>query len=132
MNIEYCETKEVKLYKKIGDGAVVEIDRSKLYTAVFQLIKACVVDCRKAGKIYFSTELVNESISISIQNEGKGAIVFPEGEILDYFYYKEKIKEDEVHLLLAKKIINAHSGSVEIESVKGVGSTFRISLPLAK
>ena len=129
---EYCETKEVKLFKKIGDGAVVEIDRSKLYTAVFQLIKACVVDCRKAGKIYFSTELVNESISISIQNEGKGAIVFPEGEILDYFYYKEKIKEDEVHLLLAKKIINAHSGSVEIESIKGVGSTFRISLPLAK
>ena len=129
---EYCETKEVKLFKKIGDGAVVEIDRSKLYTAVFQLIKACVADCRKGGKIYFSTELVKESISISIQNEGKGAIVFPEGEILDYFYFKEKIKEDEVHLLLAKKIINAHSGSVEIESVKGVGSTFHISLPLAK
>lgn len=129
---EYCETKEVKLFKKIGDGAVVDIDRSKLYTAIFQFIKACVDDCRKAGKIYFSTELINETISISIQSEGKGAIVFPEGEILDYFYYKEKIKEDEVHLLLAKKIINAHSGSVDLESVKGVGSTFRISLPLAK
>jgi signal transduction histidine kinase len=129
---EYCETKEVKLFKKIGNGAVVEIDRSKLYTAIFQFIKTSVADCRKAGKIYFSTELINETISISIQNEGKGAIVFPEGEILDYFYYKEKIKEDEVHLLLAKKIINAHTGSVEVESVKGVGSTFRISLPLAK
>ncbi len=129
---EYCETKEIKLFKKIGDGAVVDIDRSKLYTAIFQFIKTSVADCRKAGKIYFSTELVGKTISISIQNEGKGAIVFPEGEILDYFYYKEKIKEDEVHLLLAKKIIDAHSGSVEIESVKGVGSTFRISLPLAK
>ncbi|OGU63801.1 MAG: hypothetical protein A2W30_07495 [Ignavibacteria bacterium RBG_16_36_9] len=129
---EYCETKEIKLFKKIGDGAVVDIDRSKLYTAIFQFIKACVADCRKAGKIYFSTELVGESISISIQNEGKGIIIFPEGEILDYFYYKEKIKEDEVHLLLAKKIINAHSGSVDVESVKGVGSTFRVSLPVAK
>ena len=129
---EYCETQGVKLFKKIGDGAVVDIDRAKLYTAIFQLIKACVADCRDAGKIYFSTELLSDNISVSIQNEGKGAIIYPEGEILDYFYYREKIKEDEVHLLLAKKIISAHSGKVEEESIKGVGSTFRMFLPVAK
>lgn len=129
---EYCETMEVKLFKKIGDGAVVEIDRSKLYTAILQFIKASVADSRKGDRIYFSTELVGDSISISIQNEGKGFIAFPEGEILDYFYYKEKIKEDEVHLLLAKKIINAHSGQVDVESIKGVGSTFKITLPVAR
>jgi len=129
---EYCETHGVKLFKKIGDGAVVDIDRAKLYTAIFQLIKACVADCRDAGKIYFSTELLSDNISVSIQNEGKGAIIYPEGEILDYFYYREKIKEDEVHLLLAKKIISAHSGKVEVESIKGVGSTFRMFLPVAK
>lgn len=129
---EYCETQGVKLYKKIGDGAVVDIDRAKLYTAIFQLIKACVADCRDAGKIYFSTELSTGKISVTIQNEGKGVIVFPEGEILDYFYYKEKIKEDEVHLLLSKKIIAAHSGNVDVDSIKGVGSTFRMYLPVAK
>ncbi len=129
---EYCETKEVKLFKKIGDGALVDIDRAKLYTAIFQFIKAGVEDCRNDGKIYFSTELIDETISVSIQNEGKGVIVFPEGEILDYFYYKEKIKDNEVHLLLAKKIINAHSGNVDVEGIKGVGSTFKISLPVAK
>ncbi|MCZ7614626.1 MAG: hypothetical protein M5T52_14095 [Ignavibacteriaceae bacterium] len=68
---------------------------------------------------------------MSIQNEGKGIIVFPDGEILDYFYYKEKIKDDDVHLLLAKKIINAHSGNIEVESIKGVGSTFRVLIPVA-
>ncbi len=129
---EYCETMEVKLFKKIGDGAVVEIDRSKLYTAILQFIKASVADSRKGERIYFSTELIGDSISVSIQNEGKGFISFPEGEILDYFYYKEKIKEDEVHLLLAKKIITAHSGQVEIESIKGVGSTFKIILPVSR
>jgi signal transduction histidine kinase len=129
---EYCETQGVKLFKKIGDGAVVDIDRAKLYTAIFQLIKACVADCRDAGKIYFSTELSTDKISVSIQDEGKGVIVFPEGEILDYFYYKEKIKEDEVHLLLAKKIITAHLGIVDLESIKGVGSTFHVFLPVAK
>lgn len=127
---EYCEAKDVKLFKKIGDGSIVEMDRAKLYTAILQCIKASVADSRAGDRIYFSSELVGETISITIQNEGKGIINFPEGEILDYFYYQEKIKEDEVHLLLAKKIINAHSGHVDVESVKGVGSTFRITLPI--
>lgn len=128
---EYCEMREVKLFKKIGGGAVVDIDRAKLYTAIFQFIKACVDDARKGGKIYFSTDLIENKILISIQDEGSGSITFPEGEILDYFYYKEKIKESEVHLLLAQKIINAHSGVVELESIKGVGSTFKVTLPVA-
>jgi len=128
---EYCETKEVKLFKKIGDGSLVEMDRSKLYTAILQCIKSSVADSRTGDKIYFSTEMLGETISISIQNEGKGIISFPDGEILDYFYYREKIKEDEVYLLLAKRIINAHSGHVDVESIKGVGSTFRITLPVA-
>jgi len=129
---EYCESKEVKLFKKIGDGAVVEIDRSKLYTAILQFIKAAVADSRKGDRVYLSTELIGDSISVLIQNEGKGSIAFPETELLDYFYSKEKIEEDEVYLLLARKIINAHSGQVDVESVKGVGSTIKIILPVAR
>ncbi|MGB5531185.1 MAG: GAF domain-containing protein [Ignavibacteriaceae bacterium] len=129
---EYCETRDTKLFKKIGEGSVVDIDRSKLYTAIFQLIKICVDDSKKSGKIYFSTELTGEFISITIQNEGGGNLAFPEGDVLDYFYNKSKIKEEETGLLLAKKIINAHSGEVNLESIKGVGSTFRITIPVAR
>jgi len=129
---EYCESKEVKLFKKIGDGAVVEIDRSKLYTAILQFIKASVADSRTGDRIYFSSELTGDSISVNIQNEGKGVIVFPEGDLFDYFYSNDKIKEEEVSILLAKKIVDAHSGQVEVESVKGVGSTIKIILPVAQ
>lgn len=128
---EYCETRDTKLFKKIGEGAVVDIDRSKLYTAIFQLIKICVDDSKKLGKIYFSTELTGGMISITIQNEGGGNLAFPDGDVLDYFYNKTQIKEEETGLLLAKKIINAHSGEVNLESIKGVGSTFRITIPVA-
>lgn len=129
---EYCETRDTKLFKKIGDGALVDIDRSKLYTAIFQLIKICVDDSKKSGKIYFSTELTGEMICITIQNEGGGNLAFPGGDVLDYFYTKTQIKEEETGLLLAKKIINAHSGEVHVESIKGVGSTFRITIPVAR
>jgi len=128
---EYCETRDAKLFKKIGEGAVVEIDRSKLYTAMFQFIKTCIDDSKSDGKIYFSTELAGDAILITIQNEGKGSLTFPEGNVLDYFYVKSKIKEDEIGLLLAVRIVEAHSGEVELDSVRGVGSTFRIKIPLS-
>ena len=129
---EFCESKDVKLFKKIGNGAVVDIDRSKMYTAILQFIKAAVADSRKGDRIYLSTELTGETISIVIQNEGKGVIALPSEELIDYFYSSENNEESSINLLIAKNIIEAHSGQVEVESIKGVGSNIKIILPVAK
>jgi signal transduction histidine kinase len=127
---EYCEARDVKLFKKIGESALVNIDRGKFYTAIFQLIKASCDDCRKGGKIYFGTDFKDGSITISIQNEGKGALTEPQGDIQEYFYSKKTFTDDEMKLLLAKKLIHLHSGQINLESIKGNGSTFRITLPV--
>jgi signal transduction histidine kinase len=127
---EYCEARDVKLFKKIGESALVNIDRGKFYTAIFQLIKASCDDCRKGGKIYFGTEFTEGSVTISIQNEGKGSLIEPQGDIQEYFYSKKAFKEDEMKLLLAKKLIHLHSGQMHLECLKGNGSTFRITLPV--
>lgn len=129
---EYCESKEVKLFKKIGGGALVDIDRSKMYTAIFQFIKAAVADSRKGDRIYLSTELTSDTIAISIQNEGKGIIALPSEELIDYFYSNDNSEESSINLLIAKKIIEAHSGQLEVESIKGVGSNIKIILPASR
>ena len=129
---EYCETRDTKLFKKIGDGALVDIDRSKLYTSIFQIIKACVDDSKKSGKIYFSTELTGDVISITIQNESKGKLSLPESDVTDYIYNQDKFDLTELGWLIAKKIIVAHTGEVQLESIKGVGSTFKITLPTTR
>ena len=129
---EYCETRNTKLFKKIGDGALVDIDRSKLYTSIFQIIKTCVDDSKKSGKIYFSTELAGDTISISIQNESKGNLTLSESNVIDYIYNQDKFDLTELGWLIAKKIIIAHAGDVQLESIKGVGSTFKITLPIAR
>jgi signal transduction histidine kinase len=129
---EYCEARDVKLFKKIGESAIVSIDRGKFYTAIFQLIKASCDDCRKGGKIYFGTEYKEGVITISIQNEGKGSLAEPEGDIQEYFYSGKSFKDDEMKLLLARKLIHLHSGQLHLESIKGNGSTFRVTLPIVQ
>ena len=129
---EYCEARDVKLFKKIGGSAIVNIDRAKFYTGIFQLIKASCDDCRKGGKIYFGTEFTEGLITISIQNEGKGSLTEPEGDIQEYYYSGKSFKDDDMKLLLAKKLIHYHSGQLNLESIKGNGSTFRITLPVVQ
>jgi signal transduction histidine kinase len=129
---EYCEARDVKLFKKIGESGIVTIDRSKFYTAIFQLIKTSCDDCLREGKIYLGSEFSEGVITLTIQNEGKGSLTEPEGDIQEYFYSKKNFKDDDMKLLLAKKIILLHAGQFNLESIKGNGSTFRITLPVVQ
>jgi signal transduction histidine kinase len=48
-----------------------------------------------------------------------------------FFTTKERGDGTGLGLSLTKKLVEANKGRIEVESVKGQGSTFRILLPLA-
>jgi len=129
---EYCESRGIKLYKKIGNGAVVNIDRGKFYTAVYQVIRVCCNDSNKEGKIFFSTELHEDNIAISIKVEGKGHIEEVNGNIIEMINNDIPVDTDKLVLIIAKKLITLHSGQMHYESVKGTGTTFTILFPAVK
>ncbi len=128
---EFCQAREVTLFKKIGDGALVNIDRGKFYSALYQIIRYCCEDSKIDGKIYLSTNLEDESITISIQAEGKGLLQDVEGEFKDIILGRDSTVKPNAGLLLAKQIISSHSGQLEFNSTKGKGTTFTITLPVS-
>ncbi|RKY94334.1 MAG: hypothetical protein DRQ13_08380, partial [Ignavibacteriae bacterium] len=127
---EYCEMREVKLYKKIGDGAVVKVDRSKFYTAVYQVIKnACDVS-QEGGVVYLSTELTDKWIVLNIRDEGPGIPEEIQDKIFEPFFTGGDQDGEGFGLLLTKNIMDAHNGKISFEST-AEGTTFTISLPVA-
>ena len=128
---EFCQAREVTLFKKIGDGALVNIDRGKFYSALYQIIRYCCEDSNIDGNIYLSTNLEDESITISIQAEGKGLLQDVEGEFKDIILGRDSTVKPNAGLLLAKQIISSHSGQLEFNSTKGKGTTFTITLPVS-
>jgi len=126
---EYCEMREIKLFKRIGNGVVVKVDRSKFYTAVFQVIKnACDVS-QEGGVVYLSTELTSNWMNLNIKDEGPGIPEEIQDKIFEPFFTEGNESGEGLGLLLAKNIMDAHEGKISFESSTDE-TTFILSLPI--
>jgi len=126
---EYCEMREIKLFKRIGNGAVINVDRSKFYTAVFQVIKnACDVS-QEGGVVYLSTELTDKWMNLNIKDEGPGIPEEIQNKIFEPFFTEGNETGEGLGLSLVKNIMDAHEGKISFES-SADGTIFIISLPV--
>jgi hemerythrin-like metal-binding protein len=83
------------------------------------------------GTIRISTRLDGEHVCVTISDTGNG--IPPEilNRIFDPFFTTKPIgKGTGLGLSIAYGIINKHQGKIEVESVVGKGTTFRIQLPV--
>ncbi len=79
------------------------------------------------------TNKVNDIMSLSFTDSGPGIPIEKQKSIFDRY---ERMTTDRsisglgLGLFISKRIVEAHGGAIELESEVGVGSTFRILLPL--
>ncbi len=118
-----------------GDDSIQGDDET--LTQVFSnLITNAIKYNREEGSIKVSMEEGDNSIGVHIEDTGRG---IPEEHlpyIFDQFY---RVKQDEekrskgtgLGLSIARKIVEAHGGTITVKSQPGKGSTFTVTLPKA-
>jgi heavy metal sensor kinase len=72
---------------------------------------------------------------LSIRDQGPGISAADQQHIFDRFYRVDRSRSRETHgvglgLAIARWVVEAHGGSIRVESEEGTGSTFRMTLPL--
>ena len=94
------------------------------------LVNACdAIEDR--GKIRIRTSSHGEGIRIEITDDGSGISEEVKSRIFDPFFTTKPIDAGTgLGLSLSHGIIGRHSGVLSVESELGVGTTFRIDLPL--
>ncbi len=110
------------------------IDRSKIEQVLNNLLSNGIKYSHKGGSISVTLSADNENYVCSVKDNGIG---IKEEEIAKMFspFYKTSNKatagesQTGLGLYIVKQIVEAHNGTIFIESIYGNGSTFTFTLP---
>ena len=89
------------------------------------------------GRIDVSLTAIDELIHLQVADTGIGIENLAQQRIFERFYRVDKARSRDLGgtglgLSIVKNIAEQHGGTVQLESALGVGSTFTITLPLAR
>ncbi|MFH1678659.1 MAG: GAF domain-containing sensor histidine kinase [Candidatus Omnitrophota bacterium] len=126
--------KNINLSVNIPQDIKVEVDKSQIERVFLNLIGNAIKFTPENGKITVTAKPADNSVQIDISDTGIGMPAEAKNSIFEEFYrvdnsVNEKVKGTGLGLSLVKSIIEAHKGSIRVDSQLGEGSTFSFLLP---
>ena len=120
----------IELMKQLSpENPTVNIDTDEMTQAVRNLIKNGIEVMPERGRIYVRTELAGDMVRLDVEDTGPG---IPK-ETLDKIFapfFTTKARGTGLGLAVVKKIVDRHKGRVEVSSVLGKGTCFKLFIPL--
>jgi PAS domain S-box-containing protein len=115
---------------------IVQIDEDELQRAIKHLLTNAVNFTPRGGNVSIRTYREGELVTLEISDTGVGIDARDLPQIFNYFYRADPSRPTHMGgvglgLSIVKVIVEAHNGTIEVDSTPGKGSTFRLSLPVA-
>ncbi len=135
LNIIHNETKyRIQVHKEYGALPKVECSISQLDQVFLNILINAVHAIDGEGQIRISTRQHSaDKVLVEIADTGKGISKEHIDRIFEpFFTTKERGKGTGLGLSLSFGIIKNHKGTIEVESTPGVGTCFRITLPVTR
>jgi signal transduction histidine kinase len=110
-------------------------DNNQLQRALWNLVANAIKFTHSGGSIRIRSRMVGNDISIEVIDSGPG---IPREELPRLFSEFKRLKGSAntegtgLGLFIVKTIVEAHNGSVAVDSDEGLGTTFTILLPPSK
>jgi signal transduction histidine kinase len=128
-----AKKKGVALKSESLDGLpAVEADEQRLYNAFYNLVNNAISEVPSGGSITIHGEVAQTAdvLDISVTDTGRGM----PPEIRDSLFTARAISRKAggtgLGTKIVKDVVDAHKGHISVESTVGVGTTFRLILPL--
>ena len=130
-------SKQIQVDCQLDCPLVVKGDRSQLNRLFSNLIGNAIKYTENDGEIYLSLSQSKQNALISIQDNGIGIAVENLPYIFQRFWRDERVRKQKTEgsglgLAIAKTIVKKHQGKITVESELGLGTCFKVYLPLVK
>jgi len=136
--VQVCEPKaharDIRITVNCPDGLIARINPALLEQAIINLVDNAIKYSEPGRPVDVGAEERGAEVIISVRDKGSG--IEPEHlpRIFERFYRIDKARSRKLGgtglgLSIVKHIVQAHEGTVDVESTPGAGSTFSIHLP---
>lgn len=128
-------TKNISIEVRVEDGLTVRCNELQAVQVIRNLADNAVkYSPDEGGEVVISGRRVETGVAITVQDSGMG---IPHGEIdriFERFYRVDKARSRRLGgtglgLAIVKEIVNAHGGTITVDTQLGKGSTFCVTLP---
>ena len=134
-NFEYKIKNKKIQFELIGEEVIIEADQDRIFQVVTNILSNAIKYTNEEDKIVIKLYKECQYAVFEIVDTGIG---IPNEEVVhisERFYRADKSRNRKtggagIGLAIVKSIIKAHNGKIEVESVLGDGSIFKVYLPL--
>ncbi len=130
-----AKEKNIALSLKKADLPLINADMKSMEEVFSNLITNAIIYTPEGGKVDVRGEVKGDFVGISVSDTGYGIAPDELPRIFERFYRAKTEKTRNIvgtglGLPIVKSIIEAHNGTVKVESEEGFGSTFYVRLPI--
>jgi signal transduction histidine kinase/DNA-binding response OmpR family regulator/ligand-binding sensor domain-containing protein len=114
----------------------VEVDARELAKVVGNLLSNAIKFTPRGGEVALTVEVAAGRAQLTVSDTGVGISAAGLRQVFDRFYVVEGASSGlqpgtGLGLALARELVELHGGQIEVTSVVGQGSSFRVTLPLS-
>lgn len=135
---KYAKIKNISLvFDTNVEECIVAVDISAFDRIIMNLISNAIKFSKENSCVFINTWKEEKYITISVKDEGIGIPQNEQKTIFNRFIQSTKNNRNEysgsgIGLDLVFNLVKAHGGVVELTSTEGLGSEFRIKMPIVK
>ena len=132
---EEIKKRHLKVSASISKSLVIKANEAHIKNALVNLIDNAITYSDQKGKVKIQAKKVGSNVVIDFVDEGIGIPKDEHVKVFTKFFrarnsYIKKTVGTGLGLIIAKTIVEGHSGSVAFRSEEGKGSTFTVKLPV--
>jgi two-component system, OmpR family, sensor kinase len=119
------------------DAAWVEVDVDRMRQVLLNLADNAIKYTPPEAHINFAVQRWDSTAQVSVADDGPGIAAEDRAHLFDRFYRADQSRTREkggagLGLAIAKKIVDAHRGSISVAAPEEGGTVFSVRLPLAQ
>lgn len=135
---KYAKMKNISLvFDTNVEECIAAVDISAFDRIIMNLISNAIKFSKENNCIFINIWKDKKNVTISVRDQGIGIPKNEQKAIFNRFIQSTKNNKSEysgsgIGLDLVANLVKAHEGSIELESIEGVGSEFKVKIPIIK